>query len=205
MPSPLLTLAQYLAGEFENREQAAAEPVWYVSLRLWQRPVKLFTEDSITLFAEQANVINLHLPYRQRLMRLSQAPDQPETLQVQYYGFKNPGQFKAAGQNPELLEALTVEQVDILPGCVLNVSSRSLPNGTRFLATAPPEACCRFQYEGKIGQVALGFEVSAEEYLTFDKGIDPDTGRALWGAMMGPYRYQKTQNYRFDEINLKAE
>jgi len=43
----LIALGEYLAGEFDNREH----------LRLWQRPVNLFTEDSITLFAEQASVI----------------------------------------------------------------------------------------------------------------------------------------------------
>ncbi len=29
----LITLANYLAGEFDNREQALAEPAWYVNLR----------------------------------------------------------------------------------------------------------------------------------------------------------------------------
>ncbi|MBF2029726.1 MAG: chromophore lyase CpcT/CpeT [Oscillatoriales cyanobacterium C42_A2020_001] len=191
-PPELLTLAQYLSGEFENREQAAAEPVWYVHLRLWQQPVKLFAEDSVTIFAEQASVVNLDKPYRQRLLRLMRSPADPEALQVQYYGFKDPSVFKGAGQTPEKLESLTVDQVELLPGCILEIRQNSDSNSARFSATAPPGACCRFQYDGKVGQVALGFEVSADEYLTYDKGIDPDTGSALWGAIMGPYRYQKT-------------
>mgnify|MGYP002777057039 CR=1 FL=1 len=199
MTPHLLTIAQYLAGEFENRAQSAAEPIWYVPLRLWQRPISLFQADSVTLFAEQANFINLHQPYRQRLMRLTQTALQPEALQVQYYGFKHPSQFRGAGQTPELLKTLTEADVEELPGCVLEVSGRWLPTGTRFVATPPEAACCQFQYDGKIGQVALGFEVSADEYLTFDKGIDPKTGQALWGAIMGPYRYQKTQNYQLNE------
>jgi len=32
----LQTLAQYITGEFDNKKQAAAEPAWYVHLRLWQ-------------------------------------------------------------------------------------------------------------------------------------------------------------------------
>ncbi len=193
MAANLLTFAQWLAGVFENREQAIAEPTWYVSLRLWQRPVPLFAADSVTLFAEQANILYPDQPYRQRLMRLRQSPTQPDGLQVQYYGFKQPGQFKGAGANPQLLAGLTEDQIDDLPGCVLDVEARSQPTGTRFVATAPPGACCRFQYDGKIGQVSLGFEISADEYLTFDKGINPETGEAIWGALMGPYRYQKTQ------------
>jgi len=204
MKHDLLTLAQYLCGEFENQDQAVTEPVWYVSLRLWQRPVKVFEEDktgdSFTLFAEQANRIQLDRPYRQRLIRLMRSPNSPDLLQVQYYGFHNPSSFKGAGQNPALLDTLTPDQVEFLPGCMLNVSARSQPTGTQFVATAPPDACCRFHYDGKIGQVALGFEISPDEYLTYDKGIDPETGQVLWGAIMGPYRYHKTQHFA---INLE--
>jgi len=197
MSTDLQTLAHYLAGEFENREQAAAEPIWYVPLRLWQRPIQVFSEDAagetVTLFAEQANVINPTQPYRQRLIRLMRSPS--SDLMVQYYGFKEPGKFRGAGQEPDLLKGLSPEQVEYLPGCVLNVNQRSLSNGSHFQAIAPPDACCRFQFDGKVGQVALGFEVSAVEYLTYDKGINPETGQALWGAIMGPYRYRKTQEF----------
>ena len=51
MISPeLKTLAQYMTGEFDNQEQALADPAWYVHLKLWQVPVQLFSEDSITFF-----------------------------------------------------------------------------------------------------------------------------------------------------------
>lgn len=96
----LLTLAHYLAGEFDNREQAIADPVWYVHLRLWQRPVPLFTEDSLTLFAEQANILQPEQPYRQRLLRLKPTDTSQDALQVQYYAFKNPNAFKGAGRRP---------------------------------------------------------------------------------------------------------
>ncbi len=199
MTHPLLTLAHYLAGEFENRQQAIAEPAWYVSLRLWHRPLTLFPEDrsgdSLTLFAEQANILQLDRPYRQRLLRLLRSPAQPDALRVQYYGFQQPAVFKGAGQNSALLDGLTPDQVELLPGCVLDVTQRSHPEGLHFTATAPPDACCQFQYEGQTGQVALGFEISPATYLTYDKGIDPATGQALWGALMGPYRYTKTQTY----------
>jgi hypothetical protein len=199
MNSDLLTLAQYLSGEFVNQEQAIADPAWYVSLRLWQRPLKVFPADqsgeSITIFAEQANVLQLASPYRQRLLQVMRSPANPSALQVQYYGFLNPAAVKGAGQNPSLLATLTPDQVEFLPGCVLEVTPRSHPTGTHFVATAPTDACCRFHYEGKIGQVSLGFEISPDAYLTYDKGIDPETGRALWGAIMGPYRYQKIQEF----------
>ncbi|MEL6856170.1 MAG: CpcT/CpeT family chromophore lyase, partial [Cyanobacteria bacterium J06607_13] len=30
---------------------------------------------------------------------------------------------------------------------------------------------------------------------TYDKGIDPDTGRGLWGALMGPFQMVKQKTF----------
>jgi hypothetical protein len=194
LSATLLTLANYLTGEFENREQAIAEPVWYVHLRLWQRPVALFADDSVTLFAEQASIVNLNTPYRQRLMRLQADPRHPAEIQVQYYALKDPEAMQGAGQDPARLNGLTLDHIERLPGCLLQIASvppSSVSQPVGFQAFPAPECRCFFQYQGQTREVVLGFEVSANEYLTYDKGVDPETGRALWGAMMGPYRYCK--------------
>jgi hypothetical protein len=192
----LQTLGEYLAGEFDNQVQATAEPIWYVHLRLWQRPVNLFAEDSITLFAEQANVINLDHPYRQRIIRLFPGGDSKTQLQVQYYIPKEPDALKGAGLNPALLNTLTHDQLEFLPGCSLKVSQQTLgDNNYQFTASQPPNTCCRFTYLGNSIQVALGFEATAKEFYSYDKGIDPQTGKATWGAILGPYRYAKRKQY----------
>ncbi|MBN3872082.1 MAG: chromophore lyase CpcT/CpeT [Nostoc sp.] len=191
----LIALGEYLAGEFDNREQAIAEPVWYVHLCLWQRPVNLFTEDSITLFAEQANVINLDQPYRQRIMRLRQGSNDT-SLEVQYYMPQDPGALIGAGNNPALLNTLTAEQLDLLPGCILTVTQETLARDRyQFTATPLPETPCSFTYLGNSIYVSLGFEATAAEFHSYDKGIDPATGKATWGAIMGPYRYTKRNQY----------
>ena len=192
----LIALGEYLAGEFDNREQAIGEPVWYVHLRLWQRPVNLFTEDSITLFAEQANVINLDKPYRQRIIRLRQRSDSDISLEVQYYMPQDPGTLIGAGHNPTLLNTLTPEQLDLLPGCILTVTQETLARDRyKFTTTPLPETRCSFSYLGNSVYVSLGFEATAAEFHSYDKGIDPATGKATWGAIMGPYRYTKRNQY----------
>jgi CpeT/CpcT family (DUF1001) len=196
LSSELTSLAEYMAGEFDNREQAIGDPVWYVHLCLWQRPVNLFPEDSITLFAEQANIINLENPYRQRIMRLQLGGDNDAPLQVQYYMPKDPGSLKGAGRNPTLLDTLKPDHLDLLPGCVLTVTHQTIaPNGDQFVATAPTNTSCRFTYLGNTIQVSLGFAASSTEFLSYDKGIDPATGKSTWGAILGPYRYTKRQQY----------
>ncbi len=193
----LIALARYLAGEFDNQEQAIAEPAWFVHLHLWQRPVLLFAEDSLTLFAEQANILSLDRPDRQRLMRLQEGGNSDALLQVQYYMPKHPDLLCGAGRNPALLETLSPEQFELLPGCLLTVTQQQLaPNRHHFSAALSPDARCCFTYGGATKQVYLGFEVREAELLSYDKGIDPTTGKALWGAILGPFRFHKRQEFQ---------
>lgn len=192
----LVALARYMAGEFDNREQSLADPVWYVHLRLWQRPVPLFQEDSLTFYAEQSSVVNLNQPYRPRIIRLQEQSDPEFPIRVQYYMPKQPGALRGAGAKPEILARLTSDQLDRLPGCVLRVSQRSLDQAeSEFEATLIPDARCCFTYEGEIRQVCLGFSARSTEFLSYDKGIDLATGKALWGAIMGPFRFRKLQDF----------
>jgi CpeT/CpcT family (DUF1001) len=188
----LIALAEYLSGEFDNREQALDNPAWFVHLRLWQVSIPLFAEDSIALFAEQANVLKLDQPYRQRILRLRESKDSQTAFQVQYYMPKDPAALAGGGSNPTLLKSLTPEQLDFLPGCILDVSVQEIAASRyHFSATPPSSACCSFTYQGNTIQVALGFEVTQEELKSYDRGIDPATGRATWGAILDPYRYIK--------------
>jgi len=184
MISPdLKTLADYMTGEFDNQEQALADPAWYVHLKLWQVPVQLFTEDSITFFAEQANIVSLNRPYRPRLIRLQQKQE----IKVQYYMPKNPSAVNGATTNLDLLNTLTVEDFELLTGCLLDV----IVENKVFTASLPQGAKCCFNYAGETKQVSLGFEARQDEFLSYDKGIDSETGKALWGAILGPFRFQK--------------
>jgi hypothetical protein len=196
--SPELTvLGRYLAGEFDNQPQAIGEPTWYVHLRLWHRPISLFAEDSITLFAEQASIVNLDRPYRQRIIRLREGDRASGELQAQYYMLKNPENLRGGARQPELLQSLTANDMEFLPGCTLAIAYQQLAANTYTFSTSPAtDDPCRFTYQGTTYQVALGFDVTSEELRTYDRGIDPTTGKVLWGPMMGPFCFTKLQELR---------
>lgn len=201
------TLAQYLAGEFDNQEQAQAEPVWYVHLRLWQRPLPrpLFGRDRIGFFLEQANAFTPARPYRQRLLEICPPlmPDSP--FQLQYYMLRNPAAFRGAGQNPTLLQELTEDDIQFLPGCLLQVSSEPIDaRRYRFHAKPPPQAQCRFSDRGIVRQISLGLMAAPEQFWSYDKGIDPQTGRALWGAILGPYQFAKIDDFA-DQLPVQID
>ncbi len=194
--SPQLTaLADYLVGEFDNQAQATAEPAWYVHLHLWhcRVPIPLF-EKSITLFAEQASALTLDAPYRQRILQLYSSDKDPECLRVQYYMLKDLKAVQGAGRYPEKLGQLTGEQLEFLPGCRLNVTyQQPTPNTYHFKANLPENTRCCFTYQNQTIQVDLGFEAMPNEFFSYDKGINPQTGQATWGALLGPFRFVKRQ------------
>lgn len=190
--SPELTaLASYLVGEFSNQFQALEQPAWFVNLRLWIRPVPIFTDDSITLFAEQANILNLDQPYRPRILRLRER----DNIEVEFYMLESLATARGAGQNKDLIAQITPDKIKFLPNCTLRVATQELGNGRYCFGTTPvTEEPCTVTYEGTTFQVFLGFKATAEELLTYDKGIDPTTGQGTWGALMGAYAFSKLQD-----------
>ncbi|MEQ8958852.1 MAG: chromophore lyase CpcT/CpeT, partial [Coleofasciculus sp. C2-GNP5-27] len=152
----------------------------------------LFSDDSLTLFAEQAPITHLDRPYRQRILRLYQS----DQLQIQYYQIKDPDAVRGAGCHPELLQQLTPEDITVLPDCRLNVQMQPIGlNHYEFTTTSASDRPCRFSYQGNTYQVSLGFEATADEFRSYDKGIDPSTGKATWGALLGPFRFTKRQDF----------
>jgi CpeT/CpcT family (DUF1001) len=189
--TPQLTaLASYLAGEFSNQSQAIEQPAWFVNLRLWIRPVPIFTDDSITLFAEQANILNLDQPYRPRILRLRQR----ENIEVEFYMFEDLATARGAGQNKDLIAQITPDKIKFLPNCTLQVATQELAKEKYCFVTTPvTNEPCSVTYQGRTFQVFLGFKATADELLTYDKGIDPATGIGTWGALMGAYSFSKVK------------
>lgn len=187
----LTTLAQWLAGEFINQAQASEQPAWFVSLRLWHRPLPQRLRGNLAIFAEQANVLKLEQAYRQRVLMLQETDGK---LVGQYFAFKEPGKFKGAGQTPERLIGLSEADLTFLPGCVLDISEQN----SRFKGEMRPGDRCRFAFDGKVGQVVLGFESGAQAFLSYDYGVDPETEKPIWGALMGPYQFSKVCSYAQD-------
>jgi hypothetical protein len=188
-----IRLLQWLAGEFSNDAQTLENPVWFVKLLLWHRPIPCLLGGHVGIFAEQANVMEPTNSYRQRVFTITEANGE---LTAQYFGFKNPQVFKGAGLNPALLEAVTLDDLTLLPGCVLNVASES----NRFVGRMRPGDRCQFHYSDntgvdRVGQVSLGFDVEAKRFVSYDKGIDPSTEKPIWGALMGPYTFDKVKDF----------
>ncbi|MEO1297451.1 MAG: chromophore lyase CpcT/CpeT [Cyanobacteria bacterium J06636_16] len=190
-------LGHCLAGVFQNRQQALENPAQFVHLRLWICPVVLFREDSHTFFMEQASASFTQPPYRQRLLRIRWLGDH---LTAEYYALKQPQSFQGAAQATERLANLAESDLQPLIGSRLRVTSHACTNTTRFEARQLPGEWCQFTIEGRVKYVELGFDAIAPTarqepaaFLMYDKGIDPENGKAIWGALQGPFQLEKIE------------
>ena len=203
----LTTLANYLAGEFENAAQAAASPAWYVHLRLWQRPVPgLSSSEVFTFLLEQANIISGKPPYRQRILQI-RAGDEANQLQGQYFALTSPLTYRGAGRDPSLVKTLSKDELVVLPNSGARIQYQSTTEGYSFQSALKDGELCSFDYGGVRRYVYLGFDIAPQAdtqnaapgdtllLKTYDKGIDPDTGRGLWGALMGPFQMVKQETF----------
>jgi hypothetical protein len=94
---------------------------------------------------------------------------------------------------PSQLAQLQPGDLELLVGCRLGLRQEGATG--RYVAEMLPESRCCFQYQGEERQVVLGFAVDANGLMTYDRGVDPGTGASLWGAIAGPYRFQKIQDF----------
>jgi hypothetical protein len=114
--------------------------------------------------------------------------------------FKEIERVKGAGSHPDILKQITLEQIEFLPSCTLQVEFKQTSPVSYYFKTFPESnQPCSFSYQGNKYQVFLGFEVSSETLLTYDKGIDAETGKGTWGALFGAYEFTKRQDFS-DEL-----
>ncbi len=183
---PLTILAQYLAGEFQNSQQAIANPAWYVHLKLWHRPLpKQVFAPGIAFFCEQANVYKLEQAYRQRIVVIYEQNNQ---LWAQYYKFHQPDAWCRASQSR--LSEITLQDVEILPTCLLPIEVETQSDQSLEF-NARTDNLCYFTYGDATYHVKLGFAARKHQFLSYDQGIDTKTGQVIWGAMLGPFEFTK--------------
>ncbi|WP_008314475.1 chromophore lyase CpcT/CpeT [Leptolyngbya sp. PCC 6406] len=207
MATDLIHLAQCLAGEFTNKPQALAEPIWFVQLKLWIRPVpQLSSTEHVTFFLEQASMAYDQPPYRQRLLQLA---SQQGNLTATYSALKDPKSWQGAAQNPDRLGTLTDQDLMALTGSTLSVVHPENSHGETFIARHFPGERCQFQVDGQAREVELGFDAisgtgtaqSPDQFYMYDRGYDATQDKYTWGALHGPFKLQKQKDFSTEIIS----
>jgi hypothetical protein len=187
------TLARWMAADFSNQEQAFENPPLFAHIRVCMRPLPDSLLNGTSLFLEQAYDFMLNQPYRLRVFKLSVVDDR---IELEHYKIKDEEKFFGASRNPEKLKNLTVDLLDKMSGCDMNV----IWTGTHFKGEIKPGKACIVERKQKITYLDNSFEIDTEKLISYDRGRDPETDELVWGSIAGPFLFKRRQNFAHEVI-----
>ncbi|MEB3200491.1 MAG: chromophore lyase CpcT/CpeT [Synechococcaceae cyanobacterium] len=190
MSRSLSRLTRLLCGGFSNQEQAFDNPPIFAHILVKFRPLPQLPPGSLLL--EQSYAINPAAPYR---IRVLQVEEQDGQLRILNLALRDPERFWGAVEDRERRDR--IDATDLLPleGCTYLVREQ----GDGFVGEVEPGCRCLVERKGMTAYLVSSFEIDAHGMRTIDRGHDPETHEQLWGALAGPFRFQRTDDYS-DEI-----
>jgi hypothetical protein len=195
-PSDVYTLAQWLAGDHSNWEQAIDNPPFFAHIRVGIRALpNPITDDGVWLFLEQAYDYELNHPYRTAVLHLVFQNDRIEMIN---YRLKNAETFFGASRDRDRLKILDIDAIEQLQGCTQWVDRTD--QQTFKGAVEPGKKCC-INRKGVDTYLAIEFEVTENTYSSLDRGYDIVTDERVWGSIAGAFQFVKKTSFS-NEITI---
>jgi CpeT/CpcT family (DUF1001) len=179
----LALLASWMTGAFSSEIQSGEDPE-YFPITLHMSRIWVDRRDGYWLYVEQA--VAGRDPYRQRVYQVTEPA--PGLFQSAVYSMKDPLRFTGACEDPSLINELTPELLIPRQGCELILRK----SGDTFTGNTLGRMC-----ESKLGEAMYA---TSEVYITesrltsWDRGFDAANQQA-WGAVKGPYIFDKLTDY----------
>ena len=192
----MYTLAQLLAGDHSNWEQAIDNPPFFAHIRVGIRALpNPITDDGVWLFLEQAYDYELNHPYRTAVLHLIFQNDRIEMIN---YRLKNAETFFGASRDLDRLKVLDIDAIEQLQGCTqwVDRADRQTFKG----AVEPGKKCC-INRKGVDTYLAIEFEVTENTYSSLDRGYDIVTDERVWGSIAGAFQFVKKTSFS-NEITI---
>lgn len=187
------TLVRWMAADFSNQEQAIENPPFYAHIRVCMRPLPYELLSGASLFLEQAYDYLLQAPYRLRVLRFT---PQADHIALENYQVKDEAEFYGAARNRDLLQKLTADRIEKMPGCDMRVDW----TGQSFKGRVEGKSCLVVR-NGKTTYLDNEFEVDPDKMLSLDRGRDPETDERVWGSIAGPFHFVRRTSFA-DEVKL---
>jgi hypothetical protein len=179
-------LVGMMAGSFGSHAQAQADPE-FRDIRLHMAPIWPNQKGARWMYVEQAAAEALEKPYRQRVYRVwSERDGQGERFISEVYELPgDPLAFAGAWHTPGKLDGVTPETLTKRDGCevVLRRTAPGLYEGSTV------DNRCASTLRGA-AYATSKVRVEATGLTTWDQGFDAN-GVQVWGAVKGPYRFDR--------------
>ncbi|MDX2239363.1 MAG: chromophore lyase CpcT/CpeT [Leptolyngbyaceae cyanobacterium bins.302] len=190
----ITTLARWMAADFSNQAQAFENPPFFAHIRVCMRPLPLELLSGVSFFVEQAYDYNLNDPYRLRVLRLI---IQDNRIEIENYSVRDEKEFYGAARDPKRLASLTLDRLEQLPGCNMQVEW----TGRSFKGKVQPGKACMVVRKGLTTYLDSEFEIDADQFISLDRGRDPETDEHIWGSVAGPFEFVRWASFA-DEVKV---
>ena len=188
------TLVSWMAGDFSNQAQAFENPPFFAHIRVCMRPIPYALMDGVGLFLEQAYDFQLHNPYRLRVLKFVAIDDK---IEIEHYTIEPEADFHGAARNPALLQQLTRDKIIKMSGCTMITDW----TGSTFKGYVEPGKGCKVFRNGKDTYLDNSFEISPQQLISLDRGLDMETNERVWGSIAGPFEFTQTASFA-DEVEI---
>lgn len=193
--SDLITLAQWMAGDFSNYKQATANPRNYAHIHVFFRPLPFEFFSGIGFYSEQVYDYDLWSPYRQGVHRLV---DKGDHIYIENYRLKDSIIYAGAARELSILGTITHESIKRRHNCSMEFRRK----GECFIGNVEPGKGCLLKRGGKQTYLVSEVTITANTWVSLDRGFDIDTNEQVWGSEHGSLCFEKRQSFA-DELRME--
>jgi len=184
----LLTLAQWMAGDFSNAKQSRENPQQFAHIHILFRPLPFNFFNAIGFYSEQVYDHDLWSPYRQGVHRLV---DQEGQVYIENYGLDDPVQYAGAAREPSILKTITPDVIQRRYHCSMVFKKEE----NLFRGGVEPGNQCLIEKRGCQTYLVSEVEMTETTWSSIDRGMDVNTHKQIWGSMFGPLLFEKCQDF----------
>lgn len=184
----LITLAQWMAGDFSNYKQSFEKPQQFAHIHIFFRPLPFDFFNAIGFYSEQVYDHDLWTPYRQGVHKLI---DQGEQIYIENYSLNDPVQYAGAARELSILKT-------IKPDCIqrrYNCSMVFKREGEMFRGSVEPGNQCLIEKKGCSTYLISDVEITETTWSSLDRGMDVNTHQQIWGSDFGSLWFEKRQSF----------
>lgn len=185
----LAEFAKTLAGAYDNLDQSQNNPKDFARINIYFRPLPWHIFQGPGFYSEQCYNYAPWDPYRQGIHRLTMAHNM---FVMENYGFANSRRIAGAGRNPELLDALRVESFEKRCGCAMQFQTKEPGH---YIGNVEPGKNCLVPRNGKLTYLVSEVEFNQTNWISRDRGFDPETNEQVWGSEHGLLRFKRTSSF----------
>lgn len=184
----LITLAQWMAGDFSNYKQSFEKPQQFAHIHIFFRPLPFEFFNAIGFYSEQVYDHDMWTPYRQGVHKLI---DQGSQIYIENYSLNDAVQYAGAARELSILKTIT-------PDCIqrrYNCSMVFKREGEMFRGSVEPGNQCLIEKKGCSTYLISDVEITETTWSSLDRGMDVNTHQQIWGSDNGSLWFEKRQSF----------